>query len=388
MEKVYNPFIIKGKVPAEYFCDRENETKMLISRIRNGHNVVVMSPRRIGKTMLIEHFFDTEEISSNYYTFFVDILHTSSLGEFTYSLGRQIFDTLKPIGSKVLDGFIQTVRSLSAEYGYDAQTGLPKFNFSLGAIRDPQCTLEEIFEYIGKADKRCLVAIDEFQQIANYPEKNVEAILRTHIQHCSNADFIFAGSERHILEEMFNSYSRPFYASSTIMMLDELPLDKYIEFVVRHFAEFGKKISESDVEKVYKLFSGNTYCMQKTFNVAFDMTERKSVCTYGILCNAIDDILLENERMFQGQLSQLTPKPKELLYAIAVDGTAERLTSGEFIRRHRLASASSVQSAIKQLLDNDWITYSSSENGNKTYYLSNKFLMLWIQKNFGQGYKL
>ena len=357
MEKIYNPFIIKGKVPAEYFCDRENETKTLVSRIRNGHNVVVMSPRRIGKTMLIEHFFDTEEISSTYYTFFVDILHTSSLGEFTYSLGRQIFDTLKPIGSKVLDGFVQTVRSLSAEYGYDAQTGLPKFNFSLGAIRD-------------------------------YPEKNVEAILRTHIQHCSNADFIFAGSERHILEEMFNSYSRPFYASSSIMMLDELPLDKYIEFVVEHFAEFGKKISESDVEKVYKLFSGNTYCMQKTFNVAFDMTERKSACTYGILCDAIDDILLENERMFQGQLSQLTPKPKELLYAIAVDGTAERLTSGEFIRRHRLASASSVQSAIKQLLDNDWITYSSSENGNKTYYLSNKFLMLWIQKNFGPGYKL
>lgn len=388
MVKINNPFIIKGKIPEAYFCDREKESEILISRIRNGHNIVIMSQRRIGKTMLIEHCFDNEEISNNYYTFFVDILHTSSLAEFTYSLGRQIFDSLKPIGSKMLDGFIQTVRSLSAEYGYDAATGLPKFNFSIGAIRNPQCTLEEIFEYIGKADKRCLIAIDEFQQISNYPEKNIEAILRTQIQHCSNAEFIFAGSERHILEEMFNSYARPFYASSTCITLEELPLGKYVDFVAKNFSDFNKSISKEDVELIYKLFSGNTYCMQKTLNVAFDMTEKKSRCTYEILCNAIDDILMENERTYQGQLSLLSSKPKELLYAIALDGTSERMTSGEFIRRHHLASASSVQSATKQLIDNDWITYATNTNGGKVYQLSDKFLMLWIQKNFGYGFKL
>ncbi len=388
MGKISNPFVIKGKVPTEYFCDRDDDTNLLVKRVRNGHNVVLMSPRRIGKTGLIEHCFDVPEIADNYYTFFVDILQTSSLREFTYSLGRQIFDMLKPLGSKVLDGFIHTVRSISAEYGYDAQTGLPKFNFSLGAMHNPECTLEEIFKYIDKAEKRCLVAIDEFQQIANYPEKNIEAILRTHIQHCSNADFIFAGSERHILEEMFNSYARPFYASATCMTLNELPIDKYVAFVIAHFAEFGKAIESTDVESVYKLFSGNTYCMQKTFNVAFDMTVAHSKCTTEVLYRAIDDILLENERTYQGRLSLLSSKPKELLYAIAVDGIAEKLTSGEFIRRHRLASASSVQSAIKQLQGNDWITYRVADNGDKSYFLSDHFLMLWIKKNFGWGYQL
>lgn len=382
MATINNPFIIKGAIPAEYFCDRVKETEILTNHIHNGRNVVLTAPRRIGKTGLIAHCFQTPKWEEEYYVFFIDILETSSLRDLTFALGRQIFETLKPQSKQMVDLFVQTVRSISGEFGYDILTGMPKFTLSLGAIRNPEYTLAEIFEYINQADKRCLIAIDEFQQIVHYPEKNIEAILRTHIQHCTNADFIFAGSERHILEEMFNLPSRPFYASTANMNLEAISQDIYTEFVLAHFQEFNKHIEATSVEYVYRMFDGNTYCMQKVMNVAFAMTEENELCTQAIVEQAINDILSENERNYKNRLSLLTPKPKELLVAIAKEGKASRVTSGDFVRRYHLTSSSSVQSALKQLLADDWITYTANEQGQKQYLLSDPFLSRWVQQNF------
>ncbi|MBR5956928.1 MAG: ATP-binding protein [Salinivirgaceae bacterium] len=388
MKTVANPFFVKGAIPAEYFCDRIDETQTLIKHIKNGRNVMLTAPRRVGKTGLIDHCYQQAELKDNYHTIFVDILETSCLRDFAYLLGRQIFETLKTNSRKMLDLFVQTVRSISGEFGYDATTGLPKFNIALGAISNPAYTLDEIFTYIDKADRRCVIAIDEFQQIVNYPENNVEALLRTHIQHCGNADFIFAGSERHILEEMFNNKSRPFYASTTTMTLNKLSVEKYADFVAECFEKFGRSIDDNCTERVYRLLDGNTYCMQKAFNTAFALTNEGEKCTLETLHSAIDDILLENERQYQNRLSLLTPRPKELLLAIATDGTAQRITSGEFVRRHRLDSTSSVQSATKQLLATDLITHFAGSNGLKTYALTDQFMTLWIQERFGNGYNL
>lgn len=382
MATINNPFIIKGAIPAKYFCDRVKETEILTNHIHNGRNVVLTAPRRIGKTGLIAHCFQTPKWEEEYYVFFIDILETSSLRDLTFALGRQIFETLKPKSKQMVDLFVQTVRSISGEFGYDILTGMPKFTLSLGAIRNPEYTLAEIFEYINQADKRCLIAIDEFQQIVHYPEKNIEAILRTHIQHCTNADFIFAGSERHVLEEMFNLPSRPFYASTANMNLEAISQDIYTEFVLARFQEFNKHIEATSVEYVYRMFDGNTYCMQKVMNVAFAMTEENELCTQAIVEQAINDILSENERNYKNRLSLLTPKPKELLIAIAKEGKASRVTSGDFVRRYHLTSSSSVQSALKQLLADDWITYTANEQGQKQYLLSDPFLSRWVQQNF------
>lgn len=388
MNAILNPFIIKGEIPDAYFCDRIEETHLLTQHILNGRNVVMMSSRRVGKTGLIAHCFRQPELQDNYYTFFIDILETSSLREFTYALGREIFEKLKSHNRRMLDMFIQSIRSLNGEFGYDYMTGMPKFSVALGAIQNPEYTLNEIFEYINQADKRCIIAIDEFQQIVNYPEKNIEAILRKHIQHCQNADFIFAGSERRMLTEMFNQSSRPFYASTTEMNLNAIDIAKYTEFAVNCFREFGKDIPTEAVERVYRLFDGNTYCIQKTMNTVFSMVSKGECCTLETVRNAIDDIISEKERSYQNSLSLLTPKPKELLIAIAKEGKAQRITSGEFVKRHHLLSSSSVQSAVKQLIDGNWITYFSTDTTNRIYQLEDYFLMLWIQIRFGQGYQL
>lgn len=386
MTTILNPFIFKGEIPEAFFCDRVKETELLISHILNGRNVVLMSPRRVGKTGLIAHCFNRAPLSTDYNTFFVDILHTTSLNEFTYALGREIFEKLKPQGRRVLNLFVQTVRSISGELGYDVLTGMPKFNLSIGAIQNPEYTLSEIFDYINKSDKRCVIAIDEFQQISRYPEKNIEAILRAHIQHCGNADFIFAGSERHILEEMFNQYSRPFYASSTEMNLVEIDKAVYCNFAEQQFLNFGKSVDTDVVARLHTLFEGNTFCMQKTLNEAFAHTKANQYCDYDITRTAIEEILLENDRTYKNKLSQLTSKPKELLIAIAKDIHAKQLTSGAFVKKHHLSSPSSVQSAVKQLLQDDWISYATSIAGDKYYFIPDRFFALWLRKSFSDGY--
>lgn len=381
MAKEFNPFIVTGKIDPEYFCDRVNESARLIKSLVNGNNMVIISPRRMGKTGLIRFCYEKPVIKEDYYTFFIDILHTSSLKEFTYILGKEIYETLVPRSKKMTSLFIQTMKSISGKFGFDPLTNLPTFNIELGDIERPEYTLEEIFRYLAAADKPCIVGIDEFQQIAKYPEKNIEALLRTHIQKISNSNFVFAGSERHMMQEMFTSSARPFYHSADILELNAIDASIYIPFIVRHFETRNRRILSSDIERVYSLFKGHTYYIQKTFNEAFADTPSGDACTHEILKQTIDNLIAGNATIFREMLSNVPEKQKELLYAIARDGEAERITSSEFIKRHNLPSASSIQSAIKKLLEKDIVT-----EINKTYSVTDKLFGMWINSIYTNGY--
>lgn len=374
-----NPFIVTGKIDPEYFCDRVNESARLVKSITNGNNLVIISPRRMGKTGLIQFCYDKPEISKEYYTFFIDILHTSSLREFTFLLGKQIYESLLPRSRKMLNLFIQTIKSISGKFGFDPVSNLPTFNIELGDIEQPAYTLDEIFHYLECADKTCIVAIDEFQQIAKYPEKNIEALLRTHIQKQTNSNFIFAGSERHLMQEMFTSSARPFYHSADILELRAIDQKIYTSFVCTHFKKRHRRIAETNVEKVYRLFKGNTFYLQKTFNEAFADTPENNECSLEIIQSAIDAMIASNDTIFREILSNIPEKQKTLLYAIAKEDTATKITSSEFIKRHSLTSASSVQSAAKKLLEKDLITKT-----NKTFSVTDRLFALWINSIYGK----
>ncbi len=383
MAKTINPFIVTGKIEPEYFCDRVNESARLIKSITNGNNLVIISPRRMGKTGLIQFCYDKPEIGEDYYTFFIDILHTSSLREFTYLLGREIYETLLPRSKKMTNLFIQTIKSISGKFGFDPITNLPTFNVELGDIERPEYTLDEIFQYLSNADKPCVIAIDEFQQIAKYPEKNIEALLRTHIQKSVNSHFIFAGSERHMMQEMFTSAARPFYHSADILELRAIVPEIYIPFIIGHFEKRNRRINAENVEKVYNLFQGHTYYIQKTFNESFADTPEGEDCTLEIIQTAINSMIDSNDTIFREILSNIPEKQKELLYAIAKDGKAERITSASFVKRHKLSSASSVQSAAKKLLERDIIT-----EINKVFSVTDRLFAMWINNLYGDKLSL
>ncbi len=151
-----------------------------------------------------------------------------------------MFRALQPAGRKVIDKLVATLKSLQGKITYDSVTGQPAFGISLGDIQRPEFTLEEIFTYLDNAGKPCLVAIDEFQQINEYEDNNVEALLRGHIQKMKNCHFVFAGSKRSIMSAMFQSPARPFYKSADPLELKAIDRDIYSNFVEKKFNEYGK----------------------------------------------------------------------------------------------------------------------------------------------------
>ena len=378
MKRVKNPFIVSGKIEPEYFCDRIQESARLIKSLTNGNNLMLISPRRMGKTGLVQFCYDQPEISDNYYTVFIDILHTTSLREFTFLFGKSIFESIMPLGQKMLTTFVQTLRSISGKFSIDLVTNMPTFNLELGDITRPALTLEEIFSYLEKADRPCIVAFDEFQQIVNYPEKNIEALLRTYVQRASNVHFIFAGSEYHIMQEMFTSSAKPFYNSADTLELKAIDLNEYIRFVTRLMSEGHREVHTAIIRSVYSLYRGNTYAMQKTFNELYTMLGEGDICTMDTLVTAINNVIDSKEPMFREQLSTINDKHKPLLYAIAQDGEAERLTSAGFVKRHKLASASAVQYSAAQLLSKGVLT-----RLNGQYSLNDPFFALWINRIYG-----
>lgn len=374
---IVNPFITTGKIPPELFCDRREESKRIVRTMTNGGNICLMAPRRIGKSKLIRFCFDTA-LCEDYYTIYVDIFHTTSLNEFTYVLGHEVFDTLKSKNGSMTEMLVRGLKSINAKFGFDSLTSLPTFALELGDISRPEYTLKEIMECLEKADKPCIVAIDEFQQVGNYHEKNIEAMLRSYIQHLSNVHFIFSGSERHMLSEMFMSSARPFYNSTDILELHAIAKPIYREFVVEQFTRFDKGIQGEDIDRVYELMNGNTYYMQKVFREVFSDVERGEVATYQQMTDTILLMIEDCGENFKRTLSRIPEKAKQLLYAIANEGIANKILSGQFIKKHSLPSASSVQAACKKLTEYDLI---AEEDGN--YRIADPLMALWISR-FGR----
>lgn len=335
-----NPFILHGYAGPEYFCDRVSETEYLVRTLTQTGNVLLTAQRRVGKTGLIEHCFQVPEIKGHYHTFLIDIYATKNLREMVFLLGKSV---------------------------------LKNRGLELGDIKSPLVTLEEIFSYLEAADMPCIVAFDEFQTIALYPETHVEALLRTHIQHCKNCRFIFSGSQRHMLAEMFNTAARPFYQSTTTISLEPIELDHYIAFAQKHFEIAEKHIEEQTIRDIYYRFEGITWYMQYLLNTLYNMTEQGDNCTPDRIDVAMKIIMGQLDFNMASLVFQLPSKQKELLYAICKEGKAQSLTSKKFLNKYKL-TASMVQAAIKGLLEKDYV---SSELG--VYFVYDKFLAEWVR---------
>ena len=369
-----NPFITNGYAGAEYFCDREQETQNILSLLKNGHNLALISPRRLGKTDLLRHCFSQEDIKRNFYCFIIDIYATRSLSDLVNKMGKEILDVLKSKGKKALTTFVQSLKSLKSEISYDIN-GNPSWSVGLGQIPNPETTLNEIFQYLNAAGKHCFVAIDEFQQITKYSESHVEATLRTYVQYCSNAQFIFAGSQRHLMGTMFTSPARPFYQSVTVMNLGVIPLEKYKDFAAILFQKYNKHIDTRIIDVLYNQFDGITFCLQKVMNILFMNTEIGGTCTVEMIDAAIKYIIDFTANTYDDLLYQLPDKQKQVLVAISKTGKAKNILSQKFVLAAGLTS-SSIKSAVKGLLEKDLITQNKD-----VYELYDKFFEKWVNEN-------
>lgn len=374
-----NPFVVTERYAgAEYFCDREKETKEMVSNVLNRRNTVLISLRRMGKSGLISHLYDQNGIKSGFECFFIDIYDTTSIDDFVFLFSKEVVSRLQPHGVKIIEKFISIVNSVKVVFGSDPLTGLPSVEMSMQAIKNPVKTLEQIFAFLESSSKPCIVAIDEFQQIADYADgrKHIST-LRTLVQSCLNTRFIFAGSNRRMMSELFNSPSEPFFMSCSPIYLEPIDKEKYVDFVSGHFSASGKSITRDCIEHVYERFEGHTWFMQYVFNRMFDMTDADNPATLEMTEGAIDYIITLFYPMFQELFMRMSEKQRNLLIAVSKEGCVDAPTGEAFISRYSLKSASAVQGAMKPLLKDETISFY-----NGTYFITNRFFSLWLSSRY------
>lgn len=370
-----NPFITSGYHSPPFFCDRKEETRILLSQIKNGNNITLFALRRLGKTGLIHHVFHQLSRSKKYACIYTDIFPTTNLKEFTNSLATAIYNRFpekKGIGQR----FLSILKLLRPVISYDAMTGNPEIMLDLGQSKEYEKTIQQLFAFLDKQPVQIVIAIDEFQQITAYPEKNTEALLRTYMQQLKNCRFIFCGSNHRIMGEMFNNSKRPFYGSCSNVSLDFIEETEYSRFIQSQFAAYKRKISTDAIDFILQFTNTHTYYTQALCNHVF-ASGIKSVSLEDVR-NACSDLLMQNENVFYQYRNLLTSAQWKLLTAIAKEGKLLKPHATEFIRKHHLGSSSLVKRSLEALLAKEMVYYNSGIK-EPYYAVYDKFLMRWLQ---------
>jgi len=369
--KPHNPFLIAGYYSPEYFCDREAETAKIISALENDRNISLMSPRRFGKTGLIQHaFYKIAEKDKNTVCIYFDIYSTQNLNDFVKIFAESVIGKAEGSVEKTLKKFASFFKNLRPTLSYDALSGQPELSVKI-ETENAANSLQEVFTYLKHSDKRCYIAIDEFQQVAEYPEKGTEAMLRSYIQFLPNVKFIFSGSRQHLMSEMFLSAKRPFYQSTQIMSLSVINEEQYCLFANSFFQKNNFSISDNCFDAIYSQFEGHTWYVQAVLNRLYEY--RKNITNLDVVFYAIRQLLEENECSYQELLNAYSDVQVNLLRAIAKEKIVTQINSGDFISKNRLKNPSSVSRALKKLMDNELIY--KSEKG---YIVYDRFLGLWL----------
>ena len=365
-----NPFIISGYLSPEYFCDRRDETDRILNAIENGRHVTLFSPRRMGKTGLIKHLFFMVKKTKEFTPVYVDIMATTSLREFTEVFGKAV---LTAIGKNeaLMKKILKQLAALRIKLTIDHLTGEPALSLDVNNAREAEKSLDTIFRYIGSQSYRIAIAIDEFQQITNYPEKNLEAILRTHLQTVNNVCVIFSGSRKHILTEIFSSADRPFYNITEMMEIGGIEPEIYKSFILEKFRKGAISISAGALGRIVEITRLHTFYVQYFCNRLY--SEKTNIDT-DIVERSLVTILRENEPVYANYLNLLTPMQYRVLKAIALNNGIDNPLSKEFLSEFELGAASSVSQAIKSLSEKEFVFYSDSR-----YRLNDVFLGEWIK---------
>ncbi|MFN8207712.1 MAG: hypothetical protein U0T82_09965 [Bacteroidales bacterium] len=377
MKAIYtNPFVTGGYSGPEFFCDRQSETQHLIKAIRSKRNVTLISLRRMGKTGLlkhIKHLLDQEKRSIE--VIYIDLLPTMNGNDMLNAMASALLRA-KQHDKSVFEKLMGLLASLRPKLGYDQFSGQPSLELQIQSPADIKLGMGHLLEFISGFKRDILFLIDEFQQITWYPEKNMEQLLRTIIQSYPSISFIFSGSNKHMLETMFSATGRPFYQSAELMYLDTIPEAEYSEFISQKFTSGNKKVSEDAISTILKWTRSHTFYVQHTCNLLYESASDE--INIQLINQTFEYILNSYEPLFAGYRKLLPAHQYKLLQAIAVENGIEKPTSGSFIHRYNLTSASSVKGSLKALEEKEMIVFTG-----KQWYVYDVFFANWLAYHYG-----
>jgi len=374
--KLKNPFPVVGYHGPDTFCNREKETERLSKNLIGGLNITLISLRRMGKTALIHHVFNEIISKKQSVCLYIDLYPTRSIKDLTRQLATASINVL-PKKKRTGNRFLSFLKGLRPVITYDPLTGAPGVRFEYSDVTEYEVTLAALLKFLDEIGTDVYLAFDEFQVISSYEDGNAEAMLRTMIQPLTNIHFIFSGSNKHMMNEIFHSSKRPFFASTRIMSLPVISTESYSRFIAEKFAEYKRKISPEAIAFILDWTRRHTYYTQSVCNTLFsyggreiDIQSAKAIC---------GEILEEQEKTFLQYRHLLTVNQWQVLVAVAKEGKVYRAQSGEFLSRYSLGTPAGTKRAIDALMAKEMIYEESDSSGtyNSVYDL---FLSRWLER--------
>jgi uncharacterized protein len=378
MKKKNNPFLLKGYVSKEFFCDREKELEQLYSNVQNGIDTTLISARRMGKTGLIFRFFDHLREHGDIKSIYVDIFSSRNLDEFIKLLAEAIlleFPEKTPMGKQFLE-FIKGFRPLM---GYDPLSGQPQIQINYQSAQEKEYTLQGLFSFLDNQGRQIVIAIDEFQQISDYPEKNIEALLRTYTQNLNNIRFIFCGSRKAMMINIFSSIKRPFFSTTQYLLLEKIDTEAYLLFIRNKFAESGIEITDEALTMVLDWSLVHTFYTQSLCNMLYYMADQ--TITIDLVKLACVELLKRNEPVFYQYRQLLTSAQWNFLIAIAKEGEIKQLTAQKFISRYEIGTPANARRISRSLLDKELLLEISIKK-ETSYRVYDVFLSRWLENEY------
>jgi len=369
-----NPFVYGKEVSGDSFCDREEEAKELCRDIFNSQNVIVFSQRRFGKTSLLKRVLD-ECQRGGILSIYVDLYPVLTEEDFVRLYGRVILETiygkftkkLKDIG-KIFTRIRPTV-SVDSLGNYSWSIDVKKSEI-LPSLED---VLESVERYSKSKKKKVVVCFDEFQQISLFNTDKVQKMMRSSFQKHKNISYIFMGSKKHLIFDIFNNPSKPFYKSGKSFPLCKIKDEELLKFAQHKFKQSGKVISRELLSAVIQECETHPYYFQYLCHIIWERTiDRKNIKSQDLVESR--DLLLERaSSTYEACWDSLTIRQRQALKALAKTLADEQIYSHEYLQKHNLGPASTLQRTLQSLRDKDLVDKEKGE-----YSIIDVFFKKWI----------
>lgn len=355
---IENPFVFGKAAEGTYFTDRAEDAKRLTANLTHGINTILISPRRWGKTSLVKKVI-SEMDRMDMKPVFIDIFQCKSEYEFYHAFATAV---IKQTSSK-FDEWVEIGKTFLANVS-------PKFSFGSDPMNDFTLSFEwnpkddtetdilQLPERIAqKKNVRLVVCLDEFQQVADFADSvKFQKKLRSVWQHQQNVTYCMFGSKKHLMENIFNDKSMPFYKFGDMMFLKKIPTEEWVPFICDKFKETGKTISGEQAAKICEVTENLSSYVQHLAWVVWYKSGK--VVTDKNIADAIDDLLEQNKAFFQREVEQLSELQFNFLRALA-NGVTNGFSRKDVIKKYRLESSANVQAIKKSLLKKDLIDIDS-----------------------------
>jgi hypothetical protein len=370
-----SPFVYGTTVSLRSFTNREEEAAKLRHNLLNGVNTTIISPRRWGKSSLVEKVVASLAKEKKVRTVVIDLFSVSTEKEFLEIFAREV---LKASGGKWQE-WIKYAKEFFRQLVPKISMGFEERDFSLSfdwkdLAKHSQEVLDLPEEIGRKKGIQFIICLDEFQNLSNFREyESLEKKMRASWQRHKSVTYCLYGSKRHMMSEIFNSPAKPFYRFGDIMMLQRISSEKWQKFIVSSFSRTGKKISPELAAKIPMLMKRHSWYVQQLSHYLWSKTAKTA--DERLLKEAAMELIQANTPLYQKEIEDLSGTQVSLLKAIAKK--EQKLTSVTVMESYALGTPRNVAKNRDVLIARDII----NEENNELHFLDPAFEM-WFRKQF------